>query len=150
VTATATDPAGNFATPCQFTVTRPFLTLGSSGFASPIGGTGGSCIVPLRQVKGAGNNLPIKFSTYSCNTIYNSTTPPTVTITKLDSSCNPTLVEINQQQLALTSNNWHWQWQTLPTDVGYFLITVNLGDGNTNPLSPTNPLYPIIQFTVNQ
>ena len=141
VTATATDAAGNFAT-CNFSVTRPYLTLGSSGFASPIGGIGGTCTVPLRQVKGAGNNLPIKFSTYLCNTIYNSTTPPTVTITKLDSSCNPTLVEINQQQLALTSNNWHWQWQTLPTDVGYFQISVNLGDGNPSPISAIVQLTP--------
>jgi spore coat protein U-like protein len=143
VTATATDVAGNFATPCQFTVTRPYLTLGSSGFASPIGGTGGSCTVPLRQVKGAGNNLPIKFSIYSCNSIYNPTTPPTVTIAKLDpSTCQPTVIEISQQQLALTSSQWHWQWQTLPTDVGYFQISVNLGDGNPNSPSAIVQLTP--------
>jgi hypothetical protein len=142
VTATATDAAGNVAT-CQFQAVRPFLTLGSSGFASPISGIGGSCTNPVAKVKGGGSggSVQIKFSTYLCNTLYNPTTPPTVTITKLDTNCQPSVVEISGQQLSLTSNTWHWQWNTLQTDIGYFKISVNLGDGNPNPNYAIVQLY---------
>jgi len=134
VIATATDAQGNHAI-CPFTAVLPFLNLGPNGFANPINGIGGTCTVPLRQIVGAGTKLQIKFTTYLCNTIYISTTPPTVTITKLDANCNPTAVEVNQQQLSLTSNTYHIQWQTGPNDVGPYMISVNLGDGNPNPIS---------------
>jgi hypothetical protein len=131
VTATATD-ANNSTATCHFTVSRPFLTLGSSGFAPPIGGTGGTCAAPI-----GGNfngKVQIKFNTYLCNTLFVSTTPPPVTITQLDSNCNPTGVVISGPQLVYTSNAWHGQWVPSPTQHGYFLITVNLGDGNPNPI----------------
>jgi len=142
VTATATDAQNNHAI-CHFAAVLPFLNLGPNGFASPIGGIGGSCMTPVKSFTGnQAGKIEIKFNTYFCNNIYVSTTPPTVTITKLSgpSSVNPppctsTGVVISGQQLSLTSNTWHWQWQTQSTDNGYFLISVDLGDGNPNPNS---------------
>ena len=129
VIATATDANGSVAT-CQFEVIRPYLSLGSSGYAPPIGGLGGSCTAPLR-VNNSGNTLKIAFSTYLCGTSY-TTIVPKITITQLDANCNPTKVYVNSATVALINSQWHYNWST-GGNLGYFLITVDLGDGNPNP-----------------
>jgi hypothetical protein len=145
VTATARDASGQVAT-CQFTVSRPYLDLGSTGFGAPVNGPGGSCNppAPTAVVKGAGNNVPIKFTTYLCNSPYSTGRTATITIKKLDTNCQPT-IEINGLQLTPTSATYHFQWKTLVTDIGFFQITVNLNDGNPNPLDPK--LSAIVQLT---
>jgi hypothetical protein len=145
VIATATD-ANHSVTTCGFDVVRPYLNLGSAGFGSPVNGPGGSCNppAPTAVVKGAGNNVPIKFTAYLCNSPYSTGKSATVTIRKFDANCQPT-IELTGIQLSPTSATYHWQWKTLASDVGFFQISVNLNDGNPNPNDPQ--LSAVVQLT---
>jgi hypothetical protein len=128
VIATAKDANGAVVT-CQFEVIRPYLSLGSAGFASPIGGLGGTCAAPLR-VNNSGSNLKIAFSTSLCGTAYN-TIVPKITIVQLDANCNATTVEVKGQPVTLINSQWHYNWST-GGNHGNFRISVDLGDGNPN------------------
>jgi hypothetical protein len=136
VTATAVDSANNIAT-VQFPVSRPFVTF--TGFYSPISGTGGAYTAPLRVIN-AGNKIPIKFDTSFCGVTYQSPVPPNVTITKRNPNTGAIIgVPVDHQYFQWVSNQWHFNWNTLSTDKGYYRIEVVLGDGSPNP-------YAIVQL----
>ena len=136
VTATAVDSANNIAT-VQFSVARPFVTF--NGFYSPISGIGGTYAAPLRCIN-AGNKIPIKFDTSFCGACYQSSAPPTVTITKRNPSTGAIIgVPVDHQYFQWVSNQWHFNWNTLTTDKGIYRIEVVLGDGSPNP-------YAIVQL----
>jgi hypothetical protein len=130
VTVIARDEVGNVAT-CQFEVTRGVLEF--HGFYPPIGGSSatgnsGSCASPLRRIN-AGNKIPIKFDATVCGVPYTPDAPPTVAIYAPGPNCGETTTPVLVGEFQQVANEWHFNWQTKPSDKGKFKIVVDVNNG---------------------
>lgn len=124
VTWTFNDGNGNVTTATQnVNVTG----LSFSGFYAPISGTGGSCAIPLRNIK-QGSNIPIKFDML-CGTSYvTAGTPP---IVKIQAWSDCAFVSEPVSVNAVYQNDWHYNWDTTGWAKGVYKVIVVLPDGTS-------------------
>lgn len=125
VTATAVDEQGNTAT-CTFTATRESLKF--TGFASPIGGTGGSCSAPLTTLA-RGPVVPVKFTAQFCPGPIATTRAPVMTVRRCVPTASGVVVSSGIFRRTTLPNEWYYNWNTAGLTTGVYQLVATMQDG---------------------
>jgi hypothetical protein len=121
-----TDPSGNQSTANQTVIVG---TLVFVGFDSPIGGTGGTCQVPLRTVN-PGSNLAIKFTT-TCNGSTVFVGQPKVFVNQYPTCTSQPVPIVVDQDFHIVTSEWHFNLDTSHLTTGIYQIIATQADGIT-------------------
>jgi Tol biopolymer transport system component len=133
-TVTAVDVAGNIAALThQYSVAYRF-----EGFFAPLNN------LPTNNRGPAGRTFPVKFALHDASGGFISDPAAIITVSIVPAVCGTVAADVDGEQTSVDTGGlkydtltgvWHFNWQTMRSQAGCWLLEVHLADGSVHPVA---------------